>query len=149
MTEESLVHFQCVKDGGKLRIRITSPGYNNLANCQFPREIRKEGGLYSAPISAINFAKGPAGKFFYRVSKNKIKVIDGETSKVTINKIFEDEIQEECLVCMDNKHDVVIVPCGHFCVCKSCAENILKTTKKCPICRGTMSLIVTKDQIQM
>ena len=31
------VYLKCVKEGKKLRIRITSPGYNNDANCQFPK----------------------------------------------------------------------------------------------------------------
>ncbi|GET86359.1 unspecified product [Leishmania tarentolae] len=35
-----------------------------------------------------------------------------------------------CLVCY-NKKDTVLVPCGHFCVCMSCAANLIE----CPLCR--------------
>jgi len=38
-----IVYLQCVKVKNKLRVRITTPGYKNDANCQFPRAIRVEG----------------------------------------------------------------------------------------------------------
>ena len=36
-----------------------------------------------------------------------------------------------CRVCYDKPFNVVLVPCGHFAVCSSCAERC----KDCPICR--------------
>lgn len=38
---EDIVRFKCVKEFGKLRIKIISQGYNPYANCQFPKNIRK------------------------------------------------------------------------------------------------------------
>ncbi len=42
-----------------------------------------------------------------------------------------------CLVCWDNLATVVMVPCGHMCLCKSCrTRSTMKLMKKkCPICR--------------
>jgi Ca-activated chloride channel family protein len=40
------VNLQCVKDGGKLRVKIITSGYNNNANCQFPRAIRADGKMF-------------------------------------------------------------------------------------------------------
>jgi hypothetical protein len=41
-----------------------------------------------------------------------------------------------CVVCMDAPKDYLIVPCGHQCVCASCAEQLTKTrTPTCPVCR--------------
>jgi len=148
---ENLVFFECVKEkASRLRIRIVSPGYNPEANCQFPRNIRREGAKYSAPSSCIRFARGSAGKFFYRVSKTGIKVLTDEVmiqQKVSLSHVYEEECKD-CVVCFDNEHDVVIVPCGHYCLCHSCAKEIEKSTKKCPMCRGRMDLIVTRDMIQ-
>ena len=147
--EEMLVYFKCVREQNKLRIKITSPGYNPHANCQFPRAIRREGCCYSAPVKAISFARGPAGKFFYRVRKTSIKVSPANIieTKITVNKVY-DTGDHNCLVCLDDIREVVIVPCGHYCLCENCANIIAKSTGKCPLCRGHINLIVTRDQIQ-
>ena len=36
-----------------------------------------------------------------------------------------------CKICFNNKLNVVFDPCGHFCTCIDCAQNI----ETCPICR--------------
>jgi hypothetical protein len=40
----------------------------------------------------------------------------------------------ECVVCLDRRNSHVLVPCGHRCVCASCAE-LVRTHGVCPICR--------------
>jgi predicted DNA-binding WGR domain protein len=40
------VLVECYKEGGKLRVRVLSPGYKKTYNCQFPRNIREEGARY-------------------------------------------------------------------------------------------------------
>ena len=32
-----------------------------------------------------------------------------------------EDIASECSVCMDNKKNHVLIPCGHVCVCEECA----------------------------
>jgi hypothetical protein len=139
-----IVYLKCVKVGSKLRVRIISDGYNPNANCQFPRAIRRERRKYSVPVSAISFAKGPAGKFFYRVRKGDITVV-GEIESV--NKVYGDE-KSTCVVCWDEENDVVVVPCGHFCLCQKCAGVLQNSTRKCPLCRGEISMVVDRSQIQ-
>ncbi|MGI4869699.1 MAG: vWA domain-containing protein [Janthinobacterium lividum] len=41
------VELACFREGGKLRVRVVSPGYDDL-NIQFPRAIRAEGAHYVA-----------------------------------------------------------------------------------------------------
>ncbi len=144
------VNFECIKAGSKLRIRITSQGYSNEANCQFPRSIRAEGLLYTAPASAVTMARGPAGKFFYRVKPSAITVLDPEDIVEVagvaprVEKIYGDD-GESCAVCLDDPCSVVIVPCGHYCLCLDCANRV---EDKCPMCRGRIEVVVTRDQIQ-
>lgn len=38
---------------------------------------------------------------------------------------------DDCVVCLCVAKDTVLVPCGHFCVCSSCAANL----PNCPMCR--------------
>ena len=47
-----------------------------------------------------------------------------------------DAEEMQCVVCFDAPKDHIIVPCGHMCVCASCAEQLTKTrTPMCPVCR--------------
>ncbi|EDO43423.1 predicted protein [Nematostella vectensis] len=41
----------------------------------------------------------------------------------------------ECVICLDNRSDVVMLPCGHVCCCSNCAGAV----SACPICRQTLS----------
>lgn len=152
------VRLQCVKEGSKLRVRIISHGYNHDANCQFPRDIRAPGRQYSVPISDVSFTEGPRRKFFYRVKKNNIKICsDAENIAVNgdrivpstpdvvhIEKIFGDDEDTECSICLCAEKDVVFAPCGHFSCCGDCAKQV----KACPMCRSKIDRIVRRDEIE-
>ena len=44
--------------------------------------------------------------------------------------------QALCIICIANKKNTVLVPCGHLCVCHECTTGILKANPpKCPVCR--------------
>ncbi|MBN3960125.1 VWA domain-containing protein [Nostoc sp. NMS8] len=40
------VELHCVREGGKLRVKVVSEGYDSTKNIQFPRAIRAEGARY-------------------------------------------------------------------------------------------------------
>lgn len=42
---------------------------------------------------------------------------------------------ESCYICMENHPDVMLLNCKHDGICTSCASDLMKTTKKCPLCR--------------
>ncbi|KAJ0406907.1 hypothetical protein P43SY_001758 [Pythium insidiosum] len=44
----------------------------------------------------------------------------------------------ECVVCFDGPQTAVCVPCGHNALCMSCAEELLDTTRECPVCRRSV-----------
>lgn len=148
------VTLKCIKEGSRLRVRITSPGYYHDANCQFPRDIRLVGRSYECPASDVTLAKGPRGKYFYRINKKGIKVLDSEkpSEKVSL-KVYGDDDSDECLICMDQTKDVVFAPCGHFCSCGGCAQLLLATTSSstssstCPLCRTAISVVVERKNI--
>ena len=43
----------------------------------------------------------------------------------------------ECIVCMENAKEVMMEPCGHVCICRTCAEvmRLPSGRVKCPVCR--------------
>lgn len=49
--------------------------------------------------------------------------------------------QKECCVCMDAEKDAFFLPCGHNCVCHSCASVQQATLGKCPVCRQQIQSI--------
>ena len=144
-----LITFKCMKVGGRLRVRIVTSGYNPNANCQFHRAIRKDGCIYTAPVSALKFAQGPTGKFFYRVNGKMVKIvgdIDYNNSVISTIKVYGDDEDTDCAVCFDNEKDVVFVPCGHYCCCDTCFKSL--PTKKCVLCRQQITQAVPRSQIQ-
>ena len=47
----------------------------------------------------------------------------------------EERLHHFCVVCLLNPSKVILVPCGHKCICQNCYEERKKTLKNCPICR--------------
>lgn len=141
------VSLICIKDGSKLRVRITSHGYKNDANCQFPRNLRVEGRKFTVPINNVKLTKVGL-TYYYRVSSNDIQYVVINTEEYNKNiHIYGDDEDEICIICMDSKKDTVFGPCGHFNCCEECAGSILNTTKKCPICRSSLDCIIDYKKI--
>jgi hypothetical protein len=44
-------------------------------------------------------------------------------------------VDAECCVCMESAKSHVFIPCGHVCVCQGCAEQVMASSKECPMCR--------------
>jgi hypothetical protein len=143
---EDEVLFQCIKRAGKLRVRIISDGFFHEANCQFPRAIRREGAFYSAPRAQVRFRQGPNRRHYYSVHKKYVtcwKTVedgaedageDAQVSAITAAmermKVFEDEGESECVVCMDADKDVrlflkAVVSLAH--PCRLCLCHVATT----------------------
>lgn len=46
------------------------------------------------------------------------------------------EQSDLCVVCLDSRCTHVFVPCGHLCVCSTCADMVIQTDlQECPMCR--------------
>ncbi|MEH2026111.1 vWA domain-containing protein [Nostoc sp.] len=59
------VELHCVREGGKLRVKIVSEGYDSTKNIQFPRAIRAEGARY-----VVEGLELSSERTFYRVRGN-------------------------------------------------------------------------------
>ena len=42
----------------------------------------------------------------------------------------------ECVICMSDMRDTLILPCRHLCLCSTCAESLRYQASNCPICRS-------------
>jgi hypothetical protein len=52
--------------------------------------------------------------------------------KVSLNSTTDVITVDKCIVCLDNKPEVVFNPCFHHVLCLGCSQNVAST---CPICR--------------
>ncbi|XP_052071331.1 probable E3 ubiquitin-protein ligase MGRN1 [Mytilus californianus] len=51
----------------------------------------------------------------------------------------DDEVDDsgaECVICMSDMRDTLILPCRHLCLCSACAESLRYQASNCPICRS-------------
>lgn len=79
---EQGVLVECIRQGGKLRVRVISDGYNPEFNVQFPRHLREEGVTY-----IVEEIKLSANEDFYRASGTiKRLVKPGEERKAGTQK---------------------------------------------------------------
>lgn len=89
-------------------------------------------GFGSVAVIAFGYMVWKAGKNF--MNKRRIgRMLDemGESRG-------SDLTRESCVVCLEHARAVVLIPCGHVCVCLVCVEMITL----CPICRDPFERIV-------
>lgn len=77
--------------------------------------------------------------------------IPGESNSYSTEELKRKLAQEKeknlCVVCQDQSKCVLIMPCKHLCVCRRCADILIKRSswrlRICPLCRGR--IISTMD----
>ncbi len=72
--EEEGVVLTCIKQNGKLRVKVVSEGYDKSFNVQFPRAIRREGSRYL--VEGIEVSKN--GSFYRATGAIKLLLRPGE-----------------------------------------------------------------------
>ena len=88
----------------------------------------------------------PCGHLFHRCKKcvesTVQKCPDCFANTDGIYRVFDnpgdnnlDGQESDCVVCMDGKVSRVFIPCGHLCICETCALDS-RNTRTCPICRS-------------
>ncbi|XP_021067983.1 E3 ubiquitin ligase RNF157 isoform X1 [Mus pahari] len=95
------------------------------------------------------FEKHPDGTFCVKPLKQK-QVVDGVSYllqeiygienkyNTQESKVAEDDVSDnsaECVVCLSDVRDTLILPCRHLCLCNTCADTLRYQANNCPICR--------------
>lgn len=162
---QSHVILKCLRERGKLRVRILTAGYNNEANCQFPRDVRIEGCHFK--VKAVNIRLiNTRGKFYYSIARSAVEVLGNDPDKADMEgvrlgpkprgtsssssrpaaavdpsniTVFEDDRTDDCCICMWVEKQIVF-NCGHLYTCKDCSLMI----NTCPICRQRITQRIDK-----
>ncbi|XP_003378072.1 putative E3 ubiquitin-protein ligase MGRN1 [Trichinella spiralis] len=54
----------------------------------------------------------------------------------------------ECVVCMSEWRDTLILPCRHLCLCSGCAETLRYKANNCPICRSPFRALLQMKSVR-
>lgn len=54
----------------------------------------------------------------------------------------------ECVICMSEVRDTLILPCRHLCLCNSCADSLRYQANNCPICRAPFRALLQIKALQ-
>ena len=105
---------------------------------------------FSKDLATTSFALGAicaliGGYAFYRwhAAKAKKEEVLREQTESSLrlrrfNTILHprEQGQAQCLICMENVANVVLVPCNHLCLCKACLINLRHSqVPDCPLCK--------------
>lgn len=142
IVSDEYVICECVRDGSRLRVRITSPGYYHDANCMFPRDLRAAGRKFRVRRSNIRLIMTRSKYYYTTGSRDGIELLP-ETVTTSDLKIYEDTESIECAICFANPKEVIVNPCGHFYMCTECARNM----RACPICRERIIGLIHKSMM--
>ena len=47
-----------------------------------------------------------------------------------------------CVVCLGAEREVILLPCGHVCVCADCADILITAGHTCPVCRASIDTVL-------
>ena len=47
-----------------------------------------------------------------------------------------------CVVCLGAEREVILLPCGHVCVCADCADILITAGHTCPVCRANIDTVL-------
>ncbi|MEH2384443.1 MAG: VWA domain-containing protein [Nostoc sp.] len=110
------VELYCVREGGKLRIKVMSKGYDSTKNIQFPRAIRAEGARY-----VVEGLEVSSDGTFYRVRGNitrfaqpgeaDIFVAPRQSNLTNTGKASKGPASAADLITTDSVGDSILVQC--------------------------------------
>ncbi|CAL4167329.1 unnamed protein product, partial [Meganyctiphanes norvegica] len=63
----------------------------------------------------------------------------------------EDDTEDngaECVICMCDLRDTLILPCRHLCLCNCCADSLRYQANNCPICRAPFRALLQIKALQ-
>ncbi|XP_061508803.1 E3 ubiquitin ligase RNF157 [Anopheles gambiae] len=100
------------------------------------------------------------GTYALRALKQKIFVdglyyllqeIYGIENKLANKTVTDEETEDngsECVICMCDTRDTLILPCRHLCLCNSCADSLRYQANNCPICRAPFRALLQIRAVQ-
>lgn len=93
----------------------------------FERQIQESSAAHKGEIDSLSL---------HLVATNQ-DVIDRDQTIAELNAAS----QKMCVICLEERKTVVLIPCGHYCLCNGC--SVAYSSKQCPACRRNIEGKVT------
>lgn len=100
-------------------------------------------GVCISGMAAWKFYKKMKEERFLRGNQESLENIraDRETRRVARSgDQVPDSIQ--CVICLGAEREVILLNCGHVCVCADCAGELLRAGHNCPVCRAVIERVM-------
>lgn len=94
------------------------------------KQLTRELGLAKERWKAMTKAGRDNEEALRKLERARQKARDGKGGAAA--EVGEDR---ECIVCLENPRDTVILNCGHFVLCEPCSAEYRKDGAECPTCR--------------
>ncbi|KAJ6655931.1 hypothetical protein lerEdw1_004516 [Lerista edwardsae] len=120
------VVIQAVVDEGDVVVEVT--GHAHILLAAFEKHV--DGSFSVKPLKQKQIVD--------RVSYLLQEIYGIENKNNQETKPCDDENSDnsnECVVCLSDLRDTLILPCRHLCLCNSCADTLRYQANNCPICR--------------
>uniref|UniRef100_A0A915MBR8 RING-type E3 ubiquitin transferase n=1 Tax=Meloidogyne javanica TaxID=6303 RepID=A0A915MBR8_MELJA len=102
--------------------------------CSIERSTDQSAALILKPLKQKLFANG----IVYLLQE----IFGIENKENGENSLMAEENGAECIICMANPRDTMILPCRHLCICNGCAETLRYKLNNCPICRSPFKALL-------
>ena len=117
-----------------------------------PRQSHATIGLIEKYSDSSFVIKGLKQKLFIDGLSYLLQEIYGlENKSVETSQFSEDDVDDcgaECVVCMCDLRDTIILPCRHLCLCNACADSLRYQANNCPICRAPFRALLQIRAVQ-
>ena len=117
---------QRVQATSKLNATVSTSSCKQIAAMRPPNELPREDSAVSSDGAESN-SRGVGGHCQSNNNNREVLPVDNEEQR-----------SEACVICLDSPSSHAFVPCGHLCVCLSCAAMVMRSdSRECPMCRTT------------
>lgn len=140
------------KNGGRRGSRVSAVISLDIANPERAARrssvsSRRRMSNDSVATSAIGGAMSQAGDAYELMETGSRKSGSGEEDVEGEEDEEEEEEEEEepnlvlldapeCVICLSDVKDTIVLPCRHFCICSDCGDVLRRRApQRCPICR--------------
>jgi len=149
--------------GKALHVIVDDNGFKQITKLELVQSIN--GFIVARIYSQQVVGKYPDGSHFshylqdiycqpYSISLKNLKNESNPSEMIPENPSEEDddeddkrsEINRECIICLSERRDTIVLPCRHMCLCAECAELLSNRADRCPVCReGCQALLQLAD----
>lgn len=151
--------------GKSLEVRAECRGFQEITRLELIQSIN---GYIDARVHSQRvLGKLPSGSLFDYYLLDiygqpfKVTAATGSNAGEEDEESIRSEVNRECIICLSERRDTIVLPCRHMCLCAECAEALRARADRCPMCRegnklfliflmylGCQALLEIKDQIE-